>query len=95
MKISKNIYFKSTKYILMSISNINSIPYRCGGAYKIGNQGKEVLESEGESVFRNGNDGLFEMVGRVREFIEEKALHGAAEKPWYVKESERKRYGRN
>ena len=71
----------------MSISNINSIPYRCGGAYKIGNQGKEVLESEGERVFGNGNDGLFEMVSRVREFIEEK--------PWYVKESERKRCGRN
>ena len=65
------------------------------GAYKIGSQGKEVLESEGERVFENGKDGLFEMVGRVREFIEEKALHGAAKKPWYVKESERKRCGRN
>ena len=65
------------------------------GTYKIGSQGKEVLESEGERVFENGKDGLFEMVGRVREFIEEKALHGAAEKPWYVEESERKRGGRH
>ena len=65
------------------------------GAYKIGSQGKEGLESEGKRVFENGKDGLFEMVGRVREFIEEKALHGATKKSWYVKESERKRCGRN
>ncbi len=34
-------------------------------AYKIGSQGKEVLESEGERVFENGKDSLYEMVGRV------------------------------
>lgn len=64
-------------------------------AYKICRQRKEVLEREGERVFESGKDGLREMVGRVREFVEEKALHRAAEQPWYVQESERERSGRN
>jgi len=54
-----------------------------------------VLESEGERVFESGKDGLCERVGGLRKFIEEKALDGTAGKPWHVKESERKRGGRN
>lgn len=64
-------------------------------AYEIGGQGKEVLESEGERVFESRKDGLCEMKGWVMEFIEEKALHRAAEQPRYVKESERNRGGGN
>lgn len=41
-----------------------------------------MLESEGERVFEIGKDGLSEVVGWVMGFVEEKALHGAAEKPW-------------
>jgi hypothetical protein len=66
-----------------------------GRAYQIGGKGKEVLESEGERVFESGKDGLCERVGGLRKFIEEKALDGTAGKPWHVKESERKRGGRN
>jgi hypothetical protein len=63
--------------------------------YQIGGEGKEVLEGEGERVFESGKDGLCERVGGLRKFIEEKSLHGREGKPQYVKESERKRGGRN
>jgi hypothetical protein len=55
-----------------------------GRAYQIAGEGKEVSESEGERVFEGGKDGLCERVGGLRKLIEEKALHGTAEKPWYV-----------
>jgi hypothetical protein len=64
-------------------------------AYQIGCQGKEALESEGERVFESGKNCLCEIVGGLRNFIEEEALHGTAEKPWDVKETERKSCGRN
>ena len=60
-------------------------------AYEICRERKKVLESEGERVFEIGKDGLDEVVSRVREFVQVKALHRTAKKPRYVEEGERKR----
>jgi len=52
-----------------------------------------VLKSKGKRVLKNRKDVVRQVKGRVREFIEEKAFHGTAKKPWKVEESERERGG--
>lgn len=52
-----------------------------------------MLKSEGKRVFKNRKDVVRQVKSRVREFIEEKAFHGTAKKPWIVEESERERGG--
>jgi hypothetical protein len=52
-----------------------------------------VLKSKGKRVFKARQDFVHEVKSRVRKFIEEKAFHGRAKKPWKVEESERERGG--
>lgn len=52
-----------------------------------------MLKSKGKRVFKNRKDIVRQVKSRVREFIEEKAFHGTAKKPWKVEESERERGG--
>lgn len=57
----------------------------------VGCQWEKMLESEGERVFKQWENGLREVQGRVREFVEEKALYIRRKKPWHIEESEMKR----
>lgn len=52
-------------------------------------QREEVLESEGERGFEDGEMVGDEVGGGEREFEEEETFNGAVEKPENVKESER------
>ncbi|KAF7823059.1 hypothetical protein G2W53_021203 [Senna tora] len=58
---------------------------------EIRREGKEMEKREGEGVMERGKEGLEEVVSGRRKMEEEDALDGRAEKPWEVKESERKR----
>lgn len=49
-----------------------------------------MTKSEGKRVLERGKEFLEEVVGGIREIVEENALDGRAEKPWDIKESERK-----
>lgn len=62
---------------------------------EIRREGKEVSERERERVFERRKGGLQEVVSGMREFVEVKALHWTAEKPWCVEEGERERGRRN
>ena len=62
---------------------------RCLRAHKIGGKREKVLKSKGKRVFKARQDVVHEVKSRVRKFIEEKAFHGRAKKPWKVEESER------
>ena len=49
------------------------------------------MESQGEREFERGKECLGEVESGVREWVEEEALHGAAEMPKQIEEGERER----
>lgn len=54
---------------------------------KVGREREEVLESEGKRVLESWKESLEEVLGGIREVIEEDTFERGATKPWKIEES--------